>query len=84
MRLGETLGKVEVGLTKEQLKEVSYASQDKEELMIADDDMCAICQEKLGTVIQDQHVCVLACSHIYCDTCIKTWLKKQSTTALLF
>ena len=77
MRLGEMLGKVETGLTQDQLKEVSYSSSDKEELVLEQDDVCPICQENLNVVVGEKQVCVLACSHLYCDDCIKTWLKKN-------
>lgn len=67
-----------LGLTEEQMNEVSYSSLDKEELVIEKEDICPICQENLGEVIdKEQKVCILACSHLFCDSCIKKWLNKH-------
>jgi hypothetical protein len=74
LRLGNMIGKVEVGLTEEQLKEVSYTTKLKEELNIEKETICPICQNNM---LELDNACLLACGHIYCDTCIKTWLKKH-------
>lgn len=80
IRLAEQLGRVEVGLTEEQLKDCSYTSKDAEELVIAEEDICPICHENLiEQTKNDKPACILACGHIYCDGCIKTWLGRQKT-----
>lgn len=74
-RLGERIGRVEVGLTEDQLREVSYSSTDAEELVVDKDDVCPICQENLLEAMGDgRAACILACSHLYCEDCIKRWL----------
>lgn len=75
LRLGELMGKVERGLTEEQLKQIACTTSDKEKLKLAQDETCAICQENLNTT--PEKLCLLACGHKYCDGCIKTWLEKN-------
>lgn len=75
LRLGELLGKEERGLTQEQLDQVMYTTLEKQQLNLAQDETCAICQENLNQVTQP--LCILACGHKYCDSCIKTWLDKN-------
>lgn len=78
IRLGELIGRVEVGLTEKQINDVCFSSTDREELAITDTNICSICQEPiLETIKKNENACVLACSHIYCDECIKTWLSKN-------
>lgn len=78
VRISELLGKVETGLTEEQLKEVCVSTSNAEELKLEADDLCAICQETLLEVTKkNEQVCMLACHHKYCDGCIKTWLQKS-------
>lgn len=80
IRLAERMGRVEVGLTDHQLKDCSYTSKDTEELVLSEEDVCPICYENLlETIKKDKPACVLACGHIYCDECIKTWLGKHKT-----
>lgn len=74
-RLGERMGRVEVGLNEDQLREVCYSSNDIDELVVEKDDVCPICQENLAGVMRDGGAaCMLACGHMYCDGCIKQWL----------
>lgn len=75
LRLGELLGKVETGLTPEQLEQVACTTSCKEKLNLAHDEACAICQENLNET--SSPICLLACGHKYCDECIKTWLDKN-------
>ena len=75
LRLGELLGKVERGLTKEQLDQVTCTTSNKADLNLAEDETCAICQENLNTT--PHPLCLLACGHKYCDGCNKTWLDKN-------
>lgn len=75
LRLGELLGKVERGLTEEQLEQVACTTTCKEKLNLTEDETCAICQENLNTT--PEPLCLLACGHKYCDGCIRTWLEKN-------
>ncbi len=77
IRLGDMIGKVEIGLNEEQLKEVSYSSTSVEELNIKEDDICPICQTNMLEILENDKACLLACGHTYCDKCIKTWLTKN-------
>ena len=77
LRIGDMIGKVEIGLNEEQLREVSYVSNDIEELNIKDDDICPICQINMFEILKIDKACLLACGHTYCDTCIKKWLTKN-------
>lgn len=75
LRLGERMGNVEVGLTEDQLQEVSYSSTKADELVVNNEDVCPICQENILALIKESKpACILACGHIYCDSCIKHWL----------
>jgi NACalpha-BTF3-like transcription factor len=77
LRLADTIGKVEVGLTEQQLAETTYSSDNYEELHIKEDDICPICQDKLASQEEKKKACLVACGHTYCDACIKKWLKKS-------
>jgi E3 ubiquitin-protein ligase RNF115/126 len=81
LRLAEQMGgRVEVGLTDHQLKDCTFTSSNLEELAISGDDICPICHENLmETTKNNTPVCILACGHIYCDECIKTWLSRHKT-----
>ena len=68
----------EVGLNADDFKKVSYSSTDKDELVLAEDDICPICQENLiETTHKNIKVSILACTHTYCETCILKWLLKS-------
>lgn len=68
----------EVGLNADDFKKVSYSSTDKDELVLAEDDICPICQENLiETTSKNIKVTILACTHTYCETCILKWLLKS-------
>ena len=68
----------EVGLNADDFKKVSYSSTDKDELVLAEDDICPICQENLiETTNKNIKVTILACTHTYCETCILKWLLKS-------
>jgi hypothetical protein len=77
-QISDSMGRVEVGLSSKQLEEVSYASIDKDELLLVEDDVCAICQENLINVTKEERkVSILACNHKYCEECINEWLSKN-------
>jgi hypothetical protein len=78
IQISDSMGRVEVGLSSKQIDEVSYSSNDKDELLLVEDDVCAICQENLMNVIKEERrVSILACNHKYCQECINTWLSKN-------
>jgi hypothetical protein len=78
LRLGERLGNVEVGLTEDQIGEISYSSTDTDELVVDKDDVCPICQENIVALTKENKAaCILACGHIYCEPCIKHWLSSH-------
>ena len=79
VRLGEMIGSVEIGLSDKQIDEISFSSSDKNEINVSEDDLCAICQDNICKVIEsgETNACVLACTHTYCEPCIKTWLGKS-------
>lgn len=67
--IGDLLGKVELGLSDEDIERVS-------ELMTeTSTERCPICLE----TYQDTHQKIrrLNCGHMYCDDCIKQWLRKH-------
>ncbi|CAD6993893.1 unnamed protein product [Ceratitis capitata] len=39
----------------------------------ASDDMCAICQDSYVSPV------VLECGHIFCNSCVTTWFKREQT-----
>lgn len=77
IRIGESLGNVHVGLKEDQLEQVAYSTNSREDLCIAEDDACAVCQERLSAKSPDEKLCLLACGHAYCDDCIRQWLQKS-------
>lgn len=78
LRLGERMGNVEVGLTEDQMREVSYSSTDAEELVVESDDVCPICQENIVAMTKEgKAACILACGHVYCEACIRQWLSSH-------
>ena len=86
IRLGDEIGRlsinrIDVGLTEKQLKDCSYESFDAEELVISNEDICPICHENLieKTKKENGSLRMLACNHIYCNDCIKTWLSNHKT-----
>ena len=73
--IGDMLGKVEVGFTPSEIDKVSHIVVDKTTL--AESDRCPICLETFAELGDDVDVRKLRCSHVYCDSCIQTWLTKH-------
>ncbi|WOK95885.1 RING finger and transmembrane domain-containing protein 2 [Canna indica] len=57
-------------------KEVHYGSYATMEQVIAADDLCAICQEKMHAPI------LLSCKHIFCEDCVSEWFERERTCPL--
>ena len=67
--ISDFLGKVEVGLSFEEIEKVSCIIDD------INDDKCPICLERYQDI--DCKIRRLKCNHPYCDTCITRWLSKN-------
>uniref|UniRef100_A0A7N0V064 RING-type domain-containing protein n=1 Tax=Kalanchoe fedtschenkoi TaxID=63787 RepID=A0A7N0V064_KALFE len=57
-------------------KEVHYGAYATSELVIAEGDMCAICQEKMRSPIR------LCCKHLFCEDCVSEWFERERTCPL--
>lgn len=69
LRVAERLGKVEVGLSTEDIFNVSKTPD-----IIETDDICPICRDNLE--IKERVSCLeLVCKHKYCRDCITKWLE---------
>jgi hypothetical protein len=71
--IGDVLGKVEIGLTDSEINDVSV-EVDKPDLD-KDNERCPICLEHFADL--DRKLRKLECTHVYCDDCIREWLKKH-------
>lgn len=71
MMLADTIGKVEIGLTKEEIDQVTS----KIDFVEHTDDSCPICLEEYRT--SKNKVRELLCTHSFCDGCISEWFSKH-------
>jgi hypothetical protein len=76
--LAERLGRVEKGIRNidEVCKVIDKDSLDTGEY---DEEICAVCQDTVGTLRKEEKKIIrkTLCNHVYCDTCIRTWLNKN-------
>ncbi|XP_061356638.1 uncharacterized protein LOC133301066 [Gastrolobium bilobum] len=57
-------------------REVHYGVYATMEQVIADGDLCAICQEKMRAPI------FLCCKHMFCEECVSEWFERERTCPL--
>ncbi len=77
--LADLLGKVEVGFNDEDLDKVtSHIHNNKENKT---EDRCPICLENFSD-LKTEDLRMTKCGHLFCESCIFTWLKKHKKCPL--
>lgn len=71
--LGERLGNVSKGLSKEDLDKIKSKTLSEK----PEQETCPVCQEPF--IIGQTNVSELICDHLYCTECILPWLKDNKT-----
>lgn len=66
---GKTLKKSFINL----LKDVNKLGKPEKDNFDTSDELCAICQDAYVSPV------VLECGHIFCDSCVTTWFKREQT-----